>query len=404
MLRVALAQVDLTVGDLAGNAAVLLDRTAEAARPEPSWSCSPRWRSPATRPRTWSCARRSARRLEPPREAGRRLAERGFGELAVVVGYVGDDAGPRNALAFCLGGQVVATLLQAPPAELRRVRRAPLLRPGRPTSRRPLPRRRHRADDLRGRVAGRRPVHGGRSRRGRAGREHQRLAVRAQQGRRAAAAAAAAGRRGGRPVAYVNTVGGQDELVFDGDSMVVGADGAVLLRAPQFVEGVYVVDLELPLAESAGPAPSTGWTADDRESARPATPPAPIGRLRRARWPTGSATRPRCGARWSPGLRDYVVRTASARVVLGMSGGIDSAVVAAVAADAIGGDRTSTASRCPATTRPSTPGPTPPTSPDASARTTGSCPSRRWSTRSSAALALPAWPRRTSRPGCAAPR
>ena len=49
----------------------------------------------------------------------------------------------------------------------------------------------------------------------------------------------------GAPVLYVNTVGGQDELVFDGDSMVVGADGATLLRAPQYDEDVYLVDVEL---------------------------------------------------------------------------------------------------------------------------------------------------------------
>src|SRR5205807_9800989 len=53
-------------------------------------------------------------------------------------------------------------------------------------------------------------------------------------------------RETGAPLAYVNMVGGQDELVFDGDSMVVGADGTLLARAPQFVEHLMLLDLDLP--------------------------------------------------------------------------------------------------------------------------------------------------------------
>ena len=49
-------------------------------------------------------------------------------------------------------------------------------------------------------------------------------------------------------MAYVNMVGGQDELVFDGDSMIVGADGTLLARAPQFVEHLLLHDLDLPAA------------------------------------------------------------------------------------------------------------------------------------------------------------
>ena len=54
----------------------------------------------------------------------------------------------------------------------------------------------------------------------------------------------------GCTVAYVNQVGGQDELVFDGDSLVVGADGALIARAAQFAEELFVVDLELPEADT----------------------------------------------------------------------------------------------------------------------------------------------------------
>src|SRR6185295_11512059 len=64
----------------------------------------------------------------------------------------------------------------------------------------------------------------------------------------------------GATVAYVNMVGGQDELVFDGDSMVVTADGRLLARAPQFAEHLLVHDLALPVAGAATPA---GGTAGD---------------------------------------------------------------------------------------------------------------------------------------------
>ena len=63
----------------------------------------------------------------------------------------------------------------------------------------------------------------------------------------------APGRRGGRPLAYVNMVGGQDELVFDGDSIVVAADGTLLARGPQFEEALVVVDLDLPRRAAATP-------------------------------------------------------------------------------------------------------------------------------------------------------
>src|SRR5204862_168860 len=58
----------------------------------------------------------------------------------------------------------------------------------------------------------------------------------------------------GATVAYVNMVGGQDELVFDGDSMIVAADGALIARSPQFDEDLMVVDLDLPGASSSAPS------------------------------------------------------------------------------------------------------------------------------------------------------
>jgi NAD+ synthase (glutamine-hydrolysing) len=135
----------------------------------------------------------------------------------------------------------------------------------------------------------------------------------------------------GCPLAYLNLVGGQDELVFDGDSVVVAADGAVLARAPQFAEHLLVVDLDL-----AVPAGQPGRIEDVvhvvvRDEAAPA----------RDRRPSECAARlDPVGEVWSAlvtGLSGYARKNGFGSVVFGFSGGIDSAVVAALAADALGG-------------------------------------------------------------------
>ena len=69
-------------------------------------------------------------------------------------------------------------------------------------------------------------------------------------------------REAGAALAYCNLVGGQDELVFDGDSILVSASGELLARGPQFEEALIIADLELPSAE-AGPGPET--VADERD-------------------------------------------------------------------------------------------------------------------------------------------
>ena len=113
-------------------------------------------------------------------------------------------------------------------------------------------------------------------------------------------------RESGVRVALCNTVGGQDELIFDGHSLVIGSDGTVLARAPGFEETLFVVDLERP--EAAGLAPL----------------PEDIEQMRRA---------------LVLGLRDYVAKNGFDAVVVSVSGGIDSAVTAALAAEALGPDR-----------------------------------------------------------------
>ena len=113
---------------------------------------------------------------------------------------------------------------------------------------------------------------------------------------------------------YVNAVGGQDELVFDGGSMVVSPDGQVVTRAAMFEE-------ELAFFESADLEGGGAW------SVALGPPPPP--------WPTGPEEVYRALVL---GLGDYVRKNGFREIVVGMSGGIDSALVATLAADALGPD------------------------------------------------------------------
>ena len=149
--------------------------------------------SPPTWPPTASASCRSSSATWTP--TGRRRS-------APTPSRAGAPATPPRVLHR---GEVVATLLQAPPAQLRRLRRGPLLRPRRHADGGADRRRRRRADHLRGPVAGRRPVRGGPAGRRRPGGQHQRLAVRAEQGRRPAAAGPPPGRRGRAPPSRTST-------------------------------------------------------------------------------------------------------------------------------------------------------------------------------------------------------
>jgi len=132
-------------------------------------------------------------------------------------------------------------------------------------------------------------------------------------------------------VAYVNLVGGQDDLVFDGDSVVVDGTGAILARAPQFREHLLVVDVEpAPAGAQDVPVDVLRVTVEARGDAD--VPIAPdIAALPDDREQLWNAL--------VLGLRDYVEKNGFRSVILGLSGGIDSSVCAALAADAIGADR-----------------------------------------------------------------
>jgi len=115
------------------------------------------------------------------------------------------------------------------------------------------------------------------------------------------------------PIVYVNLVGGQDELVFDGGSMVVNAEGEICQRAASFETGLFVADFTVHDDGSVTPV-EADISADQSEEAN--NYQALV-----------------------LGVRDYVNKNGFAGVVLGLSGGIDSALTLAIAVDALGADR-----------------------------------------------------------------
>ena len=146
-------------------------------------------------------------------------------------------------------------------------------------------------------------------------------------------------------LAYANLIGGQDELVFDGDSILVAADGTLLARGPQFEEALVVADLDLPAAPPGllpGDQPvdaEDGTTITIQRVALPVSKDAPF--LDPAEITDGTFW-PRLPdpaevyAALVTGVRDYVRKNGFRSAILALSGGIDSALTATIAADAIG--------------------------------------------------------------------
>jgi len=148
-------------------------------------------------------------------------------------------------------------------------------------------------------------------------------------------------REAGCALAYVNMMGGQDELVFDGDSMVLAADGSLIARAGQFTEELLFADLDLPAAAERG-AEAEGFRdtlASNGMTVRRVTAtagPVPAYPARPGVITARVGDHAEIYAGLTTGLRDYVRKNGFSSVVLGLSGGIDSALVAAIACDAIG--------------------------------------------------------------------
>ena len=132
-------------------------------------------------------------------------------------------------------------------------------------------------------------------------------------------------RETGCPIAYVNLVGGQDELVFDGQSVVVDAQGRVLARAAAFSEELLVVEVEA-RHSSVGAVVATAYARDERAALSPhvnpvCEPASDVAEVYDA---------------LVMGTRDYLRKNGFRSAILGLSGGIDSSLVAAIAVDAVG--------------------------------------------------------------------
>ncbi len=311
-LRLALAQVNPCVGDIAGNASLVLDRCRAAHRlgatavafPEMTTTGYP-IEDLALR---GSFQRAAARAVE---DIAATLATEGLGDLVVILGTLGVSQGgmPFNQAVVISGGAVVARynkhhlpnygvfderrifaagedacVVPAASSRIGIVICEDIWQDGGPVA------------QLSGLdidlllVLNGSPFEEGKGR------------VRTDLARRRAAEV-------GAPLAYVNLWGGQDDLVFDGHTFIVAADGAWMANAPGFQDALLLWDVP-----RAGEAPVPGEVVDfasDEEQVYRAC---------------------------VTGLRDYVVKNGFRSIVLGVSGGIDSALTAAMAADAIGGE------------------------------------------------------------------
>jgi NAD+ synthase (glutamine-hydrolysing) len=352
-LRVGLAQIDTTVGDLSGNVELVSTWVAHARGAGCHAVVFPELTLTGYMPEDLVLRRSFVdASLAAVQSLALRLADEGAGEIAVVVGYVdrshrpspgtGRPAGePQNAAAVLWGGQVVATyakhhlpnygvfdefryfvrgdhfpVLRLHGVDVGLVICEDLWQEGGPVSvareagvglllcpnASPYERGK---DDTRGALVARRAL------------------------------------EAGAAIAYVNLVGGQDELVYDGDSLVVTADGTLVARAPVWEQGLVTVDLDLPPASTdlVGDVDAKDGTTMHVDRVLLSAEPLP------AYPPLSAGIAPRLSVEaevWGAlvtATRDYVDKNGFRSVVIGLSGGIDSAVVATLACDALGADR-----------------------------------------------------------------
>jgi NAD+ synthase (glutamine-hydrolysing) len=375
-LRIALAQVNPTVGDLDGNAALVVDWTHRAAAAGADLVVFPEMM--ITGYPVEDLALRASfvhASIATVRATAERLAAEGLGGVAVITGYLdrradlpprlGRPAGaPLDAAALLYDGGVPATTAKHHLPNYGVFDEYRYFVPGdhlpvfrMPAAGGPVDVAIAICEDLwqdGGPVAVTRIAGAGLLAVPNAspyerGREYVRKELCARRAREAGAA-----------LAYVNMLGGQDELVFDGGSMVLDAAGRMLAHAPQFCDALLVTDLDLPPADPARrpgetPADAGDGTVitirrlelpepenrkdDDAERAEPGpvtvTPGTWAGKCLDA--PPGGLAE--VYAALVLGTADYVRKNGFRSVILGLSGGIDSALTATIAADAIGPDR-----------------------------------------------------------------
>ena len=328
-LRVALAQVNPTVGDLIGNAALIKDGVAAAAAQGAQIAIFPEMvltgypvEDLALRPSFQQASRAALAQLATEIDPS----------IVAIVGYLDqvvttDGAGkPQNKVAVISGGAVKASYAKCHLPNYGVFDEYRNFAPGSET----LVVRIHGVDvgiaicedlwidgGITAQLAARKPglvivPNGSPYERNK---DDIRLSLVTGRARQAAA-----------PLVYVNMTGGQDDLVFDGDSIVVNAAGDVIARAPQFEDGIMLVDIDVATRTST---PDVIISDDEVVLERTLVP--------------GIAHR--LGDEeeiWNAivvGLRDYVAKNGFTSVLVGLSGGIDSALVAALAVDALGPDR-----------------------------------------------------------------
>ena len=317
-LRVALAQINPTVGDLAGNAGLIADSVKSAQAQGAHLIVFPEMivtgypvEDLALRPSFQAASIRAVQEI----------AATITGDIVAVVGYL--DQGPKNAVAVIHNGKIVATYVKRHLPnygvfdEFRNFvagDKSLVVRiHGVDVAVAICEDIWHSLDSIASRTPGLLVVPNGSP--FERNKDDVRLALVQKRAQEIAA-----------PVAYVNMTGGQDDLVFDGDTIVVAHDGSVLARTPQFDDQLIVVDIDCIEGSSRPDVVISEEPTAVSDSAAPAV-----------------ATRLSNEAEmWQAvvmGLRDYVGKNGFRSVVLGLSGGIDSALVAAIAIDALGAKR-----------------------------------------------------------------
>ena len=377
MLRIALAQVNATVGDLDGNAELIVEWTRRAAArgarvvvfPEMMLTGYP----------VEDLALRASfveASIAALRAVAARLAAEGLGEIAVVTGYLdrradlaprtGLPAGaPLDAAALLHGGRVVITSAKHHLPNYGVFDEFRYFVPGNTLPVFRLPTENGESVEIAIAICEDLWQDGGpvavcrRSGAGllvvpnaspyERGKDDVRLDLCVRRAREAGAA-----------LAYANMIGGQDELVFDGDSILVAADGALLARGPQFSEALVVADLDLPAASpDQGPEDQPVDAGDGsvitiKRVALPPPEPTAVPTQEAAQaaavpeiegpegidgsgpfWPRLSDPA-EVYAALVTGVRDYARKNGFRSAILALSGGIDSALTATIAADAIG--------------------------------------------------------------------
>ncbi|MFH0244637.1 NAD+ synthase [Streptomyces sp. HK10] len=347
-LRLALNQIDSTVGDLAGNADAVVRWTRHSAEQGAHLVAFPEMvltgypvEDLALRPSFVRASRSALTALAA------RLAGEGLGEIPVVVGYLdraeeaqpryGQPAGaPRNAAAVLHGGEVVLTYAKHHLPNYGVFDEFRYFVPGET-----LPMVRVHGVDVALAICEDLWQDGGRVPAARAAGAGLLLSVNASPYERnkddtRLDLVRRRAREAGCTTAYLAMVGAQDDLVFDGDSIVVSAGGEVIARAPQFEEGCVVLDLDLP---AAAPEPPSGNVSDglriDHRTLSAAPLPAYEPQVTGAEAPRMDDDEEVYTALVT-GLRAYVLKNGFRSVLIGLSGGIDSALTAAIACDAVG--------------------------------------------------------------------